>query len=135
MTKWKNLAGKFTDREIEVIEKFQKKHGLENSNQMVRISILFMIGFTEVMSAFVNSKFAKTLRSNYGKLQNEVSKFPSLKEQIQPFFKEMDQNLTKTMENIAERKARDLSSFGEKRKLGRPKAAKKPPGRPKDKGF
>ena len=135
MAKWKNLAGKFTDREIELIEKFCKKYGFEKSNQLVRSSIIFMISHTEVMLAFANSKFAKTLEPKYKHLRKEASKFPSLKEQIQPFFKQMDQDLNKTLNDITDRKARELSSFGEKRKVGRPKATKKPPGRPTDKGI
>ena len=135
MTKWKNFAGKFTEKEAELIEKFREKYGFVSSSEMVRFSILFMIGFIEVMLALADSKFAKTLESKYKKLQNEVSKFPALKEEIQPFFKVMDQDLNKTLNDIADRKARELSSFREKRKLGRPKAAKKPPGRPIDKGI
>ncbi|MGI0057217.1 MAG: hypothetical protein ACREAK_07570 [Nitrosarchaeum sp.] len=135
MTKWKNLAGKFTDRQIDLIEKFQKKYGFENSNQMVRVSIIFMIRFIETMLEFADSEYAKKLDSDYKKLQKEVSKFPSVKERIQPVVKKMDQNLTKTLKNIIDRKDRDFVSFTEKRKVGRPKATKKPPGRPKDEGI
>lgn len=131
MTKWKNLAGKFTDKEIELIEKFQKKYGIKNSSQMVRVSIIFMISYIEFIVAFANSKFAKTLETKYEHLKKEASKVPSLKEQIQPFFKEMDQNLTRTLNEITDRKSKDFSSFTEKRKVGRPKAARKPRGKPK----
>ena len=135
MTKWKNLAGKFTDKEIELIEKFQKKYGIENSSQMVRASIIFMISYIEYLSAFADSKFAKTLDSKYEHLKKEASKVPSLKKEIQTLFKQMDQDLTKTLNDITDTQARELSSFGEKRKVGRPKATKKPPGRPKDQEF
>jgi len=134
MTKWKNLAGKFTDEQIELIEKFQEKYGL-NSNQLIQISILFMILFTEIMLEFSGSKFPETLELKYKKIKKEISKFPALNEQIQPFLKEIDQNLNKTLRDVTGKKVKEFNSFTERRKIGRPKAAKKPPGRPKDKGI
>lgn len=125
MTKWKNLAGKFTEREIELIEKFQKKCGIENPSQMVRFSILFTILYIEVMSGFVNSAYAKTVDSKNKELKKEISNLPpTVTERIRSFVKEMEQDVTKTLETIANRKARNLSSFTEKRQIGRPKATK-----------
>ena len=135
MTKWKNLAGKFTDKEIELIEKFQKKYGFKNSSHMVRASIILMIFYFGIMLELSDSKYMKTYEPKYKKLKKEISKYPIMKKQIQPFVNQLEQNLTKSLEDIADRKAKDFSSFLEKRKIGRPKATKKSRGRPKDQGI
>ena len=120
MTKWKNLAGKFTEAEIEKIKKFQTKYGIKNSSQIVRASILFLIMYTEIMTKFIDSTYAKQADLQSKELKKAISKLPlDVKDPINLVVNKMQRDAIKTLEAIAEGEAQDLSSFLEKRKIGR----------------
>lgn len=133
MTKWKSLAGKFTEEELEVIRVFQKFLGF-NDNQLVRNSIISLIFVYGTLLKYVQSDAVKTTDKKYQKLRNKVQQYPELREII-PAVEDMVNSWEQGMNKIIKENEPHIMKFTKKRKIGRPKLAKKKRGRPKDLGI
>ena len=70
MTKWKNLAGKFTSEEIEVIKEFQKMLGI-NDNQFVRVSVEMMVFYFRSMIKLAESDVGNDMDEENRKIKKE----------------------------------------------------------------
>jgi len=132
MTKWKTIAGKFTEEELKIIKQFQKELNL-NDNQFVRISILQMMFVFRTMLELADSGIEKEFNRKYGILKKEILKHQPL-EKIPSLVQEMTDTYEQAIEQIIKKHEPEIKKFTEKRILGRPKSQKKNPGRPKDTG-
>ena len=136
MTFWKSLAGKFTSKEVGIIEDFMGRYGFKNSNQLVRSSILFLVYYIEIMNKLAESKQAKQVDSTNRNLKKMISELPpEVSEPIRIGVKKIQQDVIKNIESSAEEVAENLKSFSEERKVGRPKSLRRPRGKPKDTGI
>ena len=134
MTEWKSLAGKFNLEELEVIKKFRNQLGL-NENQFVRTSVEVMIFYFGSLLKFVESGVDKEIDKEYKKIRKEISKYPELKVKVFPFLDKMTQSYNQTIAQIIKENKPEIKKFTKKRKVGRPKSAKKKRGKPKDSGI
>jgi len=133
MTEWKNLAGKFTSEEIEVIKEFRKQLGF-NENQFVRTSIMMMIFYVRSSFKLIESEEIKMADKKYRKLKKKVSKSPEFSK-IQSAVEDITKDWEQAFERIAKENEPEIKKFTKKRKAGRPKSKKKKRGKPKDTGI
>jgi len=134
MTKWKVVAGKFTEEELKIINQFQKELNL-NDNQFVRLSIEMMLFFVGSLFKLIESGVDIEMDKEYRKIQKEIAKYPELNAQVQPFLKKMVRSYTQTAEQISKESEPEIKEFIKKRKIGRPKFPKKKRGKPKNTGI
>jgi len=133
MTKWKTIAGKFTEEELKTIKQFQKELNL-NDNQFVRKCILQMVFGYRAMVEFADSGVEKEINRKYGLVKKEISKHQSL-EKIPSLVQEMADTYEQAIEQIIKKHEPEIKKFTEKRILGRPKSPKRKRGKPKDTGI
>jgi len=80
MAKWSTISGRFSEDEVELIKKWQKKIRLSD-NQMVRAGVELMVGFA-AMSELLTSKDFVPVQSLVKEIQKSMES-PAVKQEFE----------------------------------------------------
>ena len=134
MPKSLRLTGKFTAKEVEIIERIMKKYNL-NTNQFVRKSVMFAIENAEYENLLLTDpefmKMMKIIRDESEKIMSKPQTVKHIERKLGAG--KISQESLDRLESTASDIEKEIKKLKEKKNPGRKKTRKKP-GRPKDKG-
>ena len=134
MPKSLRLTGKFTGKEVEIIERIMKKYNL-NTNQFVRKSVMFAIENAEYENLLLTDpefmKMMKIIRDESEKIMSKPQTVKHIERKLGAG--KISQESLDRLESTASDIEKEIKKLKEKKNPGRKKTRKKP-GRPKDKG-
>jgi len=126
MTKWSTISGRFSEEEVALIKKWQKKVRFTD-NQLVRIGVEMMIGFT-AMSEFFSSRDFAPLQSFVKDIQKSLQT-PAVKKELEKagekLVSKFKEDQIKQIEKKANELTEELKVFGKHEKRGRKPTKKK----------
>ena len=128
MTEWSTLRARFSDDEIDEIERIKEKYGLSH-NEIIRSGVKFYVGLTMVKELVGDALEEKDITiggRNLGKILNSPDYQKNLEQKISKLVKIL---IWEFFEKGMEFKEK-TKKIRKERKVGRPKIKKKP-GRPK----
>ena len=128
MTEWSTLRARFSDDEIDEIERIKEKYGL-SYNEIIRSGVKFYVGLTMVKELVGDALEEKDITiggRNLGKILNSPDYQKNLEQKISKLVKILIWEFFEKGMDFKEK----TKNIRKERKVGRPKNKKKP-GRPK----
>ena len=128
MTEWSTLRARFSDDEIDEIERIKEKYGL-SYNEIIRSGVKFYVGLTMVKELVGDALEEKDITiggRNLGKILNSPDYQKNLEQKISKLVKILIWEFFEKGMDFKEK----TKNIRKERKVGRPKIKKKP-GRPK----
>lgn len=134
MTEWHTLSGRFTDEEIEVIQKFQKKQNLSD-NQLIRQGVQLAVSILAMKDLFEGPDltFFRSFAEEFKTTMNSPEYQKVMSDSVERVALKYKEEQLKQFEKEAKQLTSQLDVFNKKRKRG-PKPIKRKAGRPKDTG-
>ncbi len=142
MTEWKPIQTKIKENELVHIQKYMKKHHIEDNSKFVRLAIENILGISLADASKNTSPLPPqylAVYNFYKKLKNELKEKPASQKILDEFFNSWRSKYLTRSSRKQNKKLRQVNqlwpAFKEHKKRGRSKSPKRSPGRPADKGI